>query len=64
MKYRELLRIFRSLGYLPENAKGDHVKFSNGINSFTVPFRGGKDVNRMLSRRLLKEAGYKDWRSV
>ncbi len=64
MKYRELEKILKSLGYLPLPGKGDHMKFSNGTNHCIVPYRSGRDVNRMITRRILKEVGYKDWRSV
>lgn len=62
MKFREIEKILYSLGFRLLRSRGNHYIFSNGIKTFPVPNNNGKDVNRMLTRRILKEAGYINWR--
>lgn len=56
-KSQELVRVLESAGYLHVSRRGSHIKLRKGNKTIIVPDGRGKDINRMLSRRLMKEAG-------
>jgi len=58
MKYRELVKILKTRGYHPVRQNGtSHLIFTNGVRSFPLAVRN--EVNKMISRRILKETEIK-----
>lgn len=55
MKTNEFERILGSMGYVLARC-GAHRVWSNGVKQIAVPH--GKEINRMVARRLLKEIAY------
>lgn len=54
MKYRDLIKLLNNNGYTLKRV-GKHQIFSNGIKHIAIPHT--KEVNRMLTKRILKECG-------
>lgn len=55
MKINDLERILRELGYILIRSS-KHKVWSNGVKSIAIPHQ--REVNRMLSKRILKEIGH------
>jgi predicted RNA binding protein YcfA (HicA-like mRNA interferase family) len=55
MKTREFEKILESCGFWLARSNG-HNMWSNGVKRVAVPH--GKNINRMVARRLLKEIQY------
>lgn len=55
MRTRDFERILEEMGYWLARSNGHNV-WSNGTNRVAVPH--GKNINRMVARRLLKEINY------
>lgn len=55
MKYKDLERILNEMGYQFVRMS-KHVIYSNGIKTVAIPHQ--REINRMLSKRILKEIGY------
>lgn len=62
MKYRNFIRIIKKYGFVYHRGSGGHDIYKNGKKTLSIPAQ--VEVNRMLARRLLKEIGHHDWRSV
>lgn len=59
MKFVDLVRILHESGfYHIRNSK--HKIFSNGIRNIAVP--QGKDVNKILTKHIIKQATNKDFK--
>jgi predicted RNA binding protein YcfA (HicA-like mRNA interferase family) len=56
MKTREFERILAEQGFILKRI-ASHRVWTNGTQHVAVPL--GKQINRMIARRLLKEIGYK-----
>lgn len=56
-KTREILKIFQDIGFRVDSIKGSHIKMVNDLKKHIVIPNHSKGVNRMIIRRLLKEAG-------
>ncbi len=52
--FRDFRILLRSNGYVFQRASGDHYIFSNDDNVISIPCHG-KQLNRMVCRRLIKE---------
>lgn len=63
MKTKELLRILKDMGYALVRS-GKHDVYAKPGHHVAIPHGNGKEVNRMVARRILKEVGFEDWRSV
>ena len=61
MKTKIYVRIIESFGYVLTRVN-KHLIYSNGTKSIPVP--QGREVNRMMARRTLKELGYKEWKNI
>ena len=57
--YRQFRTILRKNGYVFDRYSGDHCIFSNDVNTISIPFHG-KEINRMLALRLIKENNLKE----
>ncbi len=57
--FREFRTLLRRNGYVFQRTSGDHIIFSNDVNTISVPFHG-KNLNRMLALRLIKENSLKE----
>lgn len=57
--FREFRTMLRRNGYVFQRTTGDHLVFSNDKNTISVPFHG-KEINRMLALRLIKENNLKE----
>lgn len=57
MKYRDLVRILSEKGFCFKRSKGSHEIWCKGDHTVVFPRRNGYDINRMLSKRILKEIG-------
>lgn len=57
--FREFRTLLRRNGYVFQRTAGDHQIYSNDKNTISIPFHG-KDLNRMLVRRLIKENNLKE----
>lgn len=55
MKSNEFERMLSTMGYLLAR-QGSHRVWSNGHKQVAVPH--GKEINRMVAKRLLKEIAY------
>jgi len=54
LKFNELQKILKRLGYLPVRQKGSHVIFSNqSKNTITVPNHPSKTIGKGLLRKLI-----------
>lgn len=53
-KTRDFITTLNKNGYSLVRTKGDHGIFSNGKNSIAITLKG-KEINRMIARRLIKE---------
>ena len=53
-KTREFISILNRNGYIRIRTTGDHGVFSNGRRSIVITVKG-KEINRMIARRLIKE---------
>lgn len=56
-KRREFIRILLDNGFTYERTKGDHDIYKRGNQHISIPYR--TDLNRMLTRRLIKENNLK-----
>ena len=54
IKFMDIERILKKNGYVGEKAKGSHIKFRKGTDSFVIT-NTSRGVNQMLWRRLVKE---------
>ena len=52
--FREFKKLLHENGFEYLRVTGDHYIFSNGISLISVP-NHGKKLNRMITRRLIKE---------
>ena len=57
--FRDFRALLRRNGYVFQRYSGDHMIFSNDDNTISVPFHG-KEINRMLALRLIKENNLKE----
>lgn len=57
--FREFRALLRRNGYVFQRYSGDHQIYSNDVNTISIPFHG-KNLNRMLALRLIKENGLKE----
>lgn len=57
--FRDFRALLRRNGYVFQRYSGDHIIFSNDRNTISVPFHG-KEINRMLALRLIKENNLKE----
>ena len=57
--FREFRTLLRRNGYVFQRTAGDHLIFSNDKNTISIPFHG-KEINRMLALRLIKENNLKE----
>lgn len=57
MKTNDFERILVTMGFLIMR-NGSHKVWANGTKRVVIP--SGRQINRMLARRLLKEIGYKE----
>ena len=57
--FRDFRILLRQNGYVFNRTSGDHVIFTNDINTISVPYHG-KQLNRMIARRLIKENNLKE----
>ena len=57
--FREFRALLRRNGYVFNRYSGDHVLFTNDVNTISIPFHG-KEINRMLAQRLIKENNLKE----
>lgn len=55
MKTKEFLRILKEMGF-SFIRHGRHEVWGNGQRHIAVP--GGKEINKMVARRILKEINY------
>jgi predicted RNA binding protein YcfA (HicA-like mRNA interferase family) len=55
MKWREFERLLKSQGYQLVRTSGSHGIYVKDGKHVSIP--RGRDVNRMLARRLMKEMG-------
>ena len=58
MKYKELIKIVKSLGWQLKST-GNHFQYIHPIkkNVLIIPFHGAKEVPTGTARRILKDAG-------
>ena len=57
--FREFRQLLRDNGYVFQRTSGDHRIYSNGLNTISIPYHG-KNINKMLVRRLIKENNLKE----
>lgn len=57
--FRDFRILLRQNGYVFNRCSGDHIIFTNDINTISVPYHG-KQLNRMITRRLIKENNLKE----
>lgn len=57
--FRDFRTLLRKNGYVYQRTSGDHIIFSNDYNTVSIPFHG-KEINRMLALRLIKENKLKE----
>ena len=57
--FRDFRILLRQNGYVFNRCNGDHIIFTNDINTISVPY-DGKQLNRMITRRLIKENNLKE----
>lgn len=57
--FRDFRILLRQNGYVFNRCNGDHIIFTNDINTISVPYHG-KQLNRMITRRLIKENNLKE----
>lgn len=57
--FRDFRALLRQNGYVFQRCSGDHQIYSNDINTISIPFHG-KNLNRMLALRLIKENNLKE----
>lgn len=57
--FRDFRSLLRRNGYVFQRTSGDHIIFCNDINTISVPYHG-KNLNRMLALRLIKENNLKE----
>lgn len=57
--FRDFRTLLRRNGYVFQRTSGDHQIYSNDINTISIPFHG-KEINRMLALRLIKENNLKE----
>ena len=57
--FRDFRALLRKNGYVFQRNSGDHIIFSNDVNTISIPFHG-KEINRMLAQRLIKENNLKE----
>jgi predicted RNA binding protein YcfA (HicA-like mRNA interferase family) len=57
VKYKQFIRILRDAGFYFERKKGSHEMWSNGMKMVVVPRRNGYDMNKMLCKKILEQAG-------
>ena len=57
---RDLLRFFKSQGFIPDRQSGSHLTLRHEARKVTVtlPVHPGSDVGRGLAMRMLKDAGF------
>ena len=64
MKTKEFLQILKQMGYALIRS-GRHEIWGKPGHHIAIPHgSGGKEINRMVARRTLKEIGNAEWRSV
>lgn len=56
MKIKDFERLLKEVGFKPDRQSGSHLVWISGERHVSVP--QGRDLNKMLARRLLKEIGY------
>ena len=56
-KTRDFITVLNKNGLNLVRIRGDHGIFSNGKNSIAITIKG-KEINRMIARRLIKENGF------
>lgn len=56
-KRRDFIRILIDNGFVYDRTRGDHEIYKRGKQHISVPYR--TDLNRMLTRRLIKEYNLK-----
>ena len=57
--FRDFRALLRRNGYVFQRHSGDHLIFTNDVNTISIPFHG-KEINRMLAQRLIKENNLKE----
>lgn len=57
--FREFRSLLRRNGYVFQRYSGDHQIFSNDRNTISIPYHG-KNINRMMVQRLIKENNLKE----
>lgn len=57
--FRQFRILLRRNGYVFDRFSGDHCIFVNDVNTISIPFHG-KEINRMLAQRLIKENNLKE----
>ena len=66
IKYRELVRRFRKLGWQGPFQKGKHPFLIRDLRRLTIPIPHEGDIDWALVKRILKQAGVSeaDWERV
>lgn len=57
--FRDFRALLRRNGYVFDRYSGDHAIYTNDVNTISIPFHG-KEINRMLALRLIKENDLKE----
>jgi predicted RNA binding protein YcfA (HicA-like mRNA interferase family) len=59
MKARELVTLVEEAGWIFDRQKGSHMVFEKAgePRPLIIPNHGGKDINKMIVLKILKQAG-------
>lgn len=57
MKFRDMEKALKSVGFKKDRQSGDHVIFKKENHHVSIPYRSGKDLCLPFCKRIFKECG-------